>query len=74
VQIGDTLAFLQGQSRLRGTVAQLGLPTDLTRQRAVDALLGSPVGGGEDNPAALLAAADALLALAAAGQAPLLFR
>lgn len=74
LQIGDTLAFLQGQSRLRGTVAQLGLPADLTRQRAVDALLGSPVGGGEDSPAALFAAADALLALAAAGQAPLLFR
>jgi hypothetical protein len=34
--------------------------------------LASPAGGGEDDPAALFAAADALLALVAAGQAPLL--
>ncbi|HEU4405753.1 MAG TPA: hypothetical protein VFS43_10715 [Polyangiaceae bacterium] len=72
VQLGDTLAFLHGHNRLRGTLVPLALPAELTRQRAADALLGSPAGGGEDGPAALYAAADALLALAAAGQAPLL--
>jgi hypothetical protein len=72
LQIGDALAFLHGQSRLRGTLVPLGLPAEVPRQRAAAALLAAPAGGGEDDPAALFAAADALLALVAAGQAPLL--
>jgi hypothetical protein len=49
------------------------LPAEATRQRVVDALLGALTGAGEPDAKALFAAADPLLAPAAAGQAQVLF-
>nr|MCU0687685.1 hypothetical protein [Polyangiaceae bacterium] len=73
-RVGDTLAFLSGTSRLRGTLVALMLPAEALRQRAVDALLAASAATGEESPAAFFAASDAWLALLEAGQAHLLFR
>jgi hypothetical protein len=71
VQLGDTRAFLRGEHRLGRTLEALEVPREKLRQLAVDALLDWLVEPSvAPSRGALLGAADALLAVLAAGLLP----